>query len=496
MTFHNTVQRRMFAGLSLISLCFVVTFGLIGIKSNLPTYLSLALLLSLWPFFWMIRRTTTLFEPFTVISFYYYLFCFSAFWLYMNDFESSLLIPDITNRYHLDRVFLETLLLSLTGYFLFFLSYTCVIKPYEKNICYANKIRNLKVDDNIVVILICVFATISLANFVWVLYKTAGLNIVEYLSMLGYYGSHMKEEFGLSTVGYNFIYPAVVLGIYERKKDNMSKPVFAGLMMIYLLCSVSMARITGLVTDLMIFGYLSTILNRSIEKGTRTKRRQIFFVATLVLVGTGLFFYRMYSDLYRIHAMGVDEFIDLIGSHGLSILFGVGNAPNFGIVMKIYSQWEADIGFLNGSTMLTFLHVFLPSIMTEDVAQQSVSWYVKNIWYGDISGGGFPPTIIGDLYANFDILGVFAGMALLGILFARVYSAINRSSSYFSHVFYAFLLFKFVLILPKAEFSRLGFILQPISIYATYLMIVFITQATMHKNFGGTQSLKMTPTVD
>jgi oligosaccharide repeat unit polymerase len=106
----------------------------------------------------------------------------------------------------------------------------------------------------------------------------------------------------------------------------------------------------------------------------------------------------------------------------------------------------------------------------------TVSWISKNVWYqGDQGGGGIPPGILGDWYANFGYLGIVLGMFLLGVTFSKIYNYVLRKDSYILLVFYLFFLMKFVFILPKGEFSRLSYILEPTLILITWEIIKYLT---------------------
>lgn len=414
-------------------------------------------------------KKINIYEPVFWFSIYYSVLIFSAFILLDSQFTASTFIVN-TNFYtsNILELFSITLWTVLFAYLSFITGYYLIV----------NKKTNINItlnEPNTSFILLKIFAyifmSIGISNFVYNLYIMTGFNIIDYFGYIHYYSGHLVEH-GVTIIGYNFLYPGIFFLYYLHINKKINKYIFYLNFLIFLTIILSLGRVTGFAMTVMVF-YILSLYSKGVFN---INKRQIILLFLSIIVIFTLFFLRMYSDFERVYGVEFDEFITVIVPNIGYILIGEGNLPNISIVMKIIDSWEQDIGYLYGGSIFVGLTAFLPSsISVELVRNNTTSWIGKHTWYEHIHGGSLPPTIVGDLFANFGFLGVLIGMFLLGYLFAKVYNLMHHNKSIFIFIFYLYFLIFFAFILPKGEFSRLSFVIIPIFILLNIYLIKMLT---------------------
>jgi oligosaccharide repeat unit polymerase len=418
-----------------------------------------------------LKRKINIFEPLFWFSIYYYFLFLSSVWLVNTNFTESLLLQITEFYYPLENIFKLALLIILIGYISFLIGYELFINKTAYQARSNIKIhRNIKFSPHISILLIIIFVIIGSTNFLYNIKIVSNFSIVEYFQNIKYYGSYIGERYGLTTLGYQLYGIATFIGIYEFKRGNLNRFLCYTLILSYIVIYASKGRITQTITTIIIFFLANLYLNKK-----NINKKTIFTIGSFGLTAICLFFYRRFTELRRVYHIELNDFLEVLSPS--KILFGGGNLPNIAALMKILDSWALDIGFLYGKTMPSGLFVFIPSFMKGDIFKgNTVSWISKNVWYqGDQGGGGIPPGILGDWYANFGYLGIVLGMFLLGVTFSKIYNYVLRKDSYILLVFYLFFLMKFVFILPKGEFSRLSYILEPTLILITWEIIKYLT---------------------
>jgi len=395
-------------------------------------------------------------NPLLIFSTYFYVLILSIFTV-INLYEVNVLEKAIA------FVFFSYLFYCLG--FLIFINKKIYLNPL-KNINFL--LIKDKYPINIMKFLMYLFIFIALANYIVILYKTTNLNLVEYYLNLGYYGRNLKKIFGLTSIGYILLYPAIFMAIILYVKNKISKVQFYLLFVIYILIILSLAKITNFVLSIIIPLSFLYLLRREvyISKGKIILGVILFTVALILLL------YRMSADIARVKGISLDNIVSRFADLEtlISIYFLKSNLPNINIIIFIMENWEEEMNFLKGLSIINIFSAVLPSAIREDIVKNfSVSWIIKNEWFKDEPGGGIPPTIIGELYANFGILGMFF-MFLLGALTAILYNWTFSKPTYIKVIIYHFFLWKFVFLMAKGEFSRLSDITLIISLVIFFVL--------------------------
>jgi len=414
-------------------------------------------------------KKINLYEPILWFSIYYSVLIFSAFILLDSEFTASTFI---TNGNFYTANILE--LFSITLWAVLF-AYICFITGYyitlNKKTTFNTSLKEVNISTKLLKITAFSFMFIGISNFIYNLYLITGFNLIEYFIFIHYYSGHFVEH-GVTILGYNFLYPGIFFMYYLHINKKINKYIFYINVLIFFMIILSLGRVTGFSMTVMLF-YLFSLYSKGIFYINKKRFILLFISVVMIFV---LFFLRMYSDFERVYGLTSDEFITKIAPNIAYVLMGEGNLPNISIVMKIIDSWEQDIGYLYGRSIFLGLLVFLPSSISVEIIQNNtVSWIGKHTWYEHIHGGSLPPTIIGDLFANFGFLGIIVGMLILGSLFAKVYNYIQSKSGMFIFIFYLYFLVFFVFILPKGELSRLSFIIYPIFIFINIQILKMLT---------------------
>ncbi|SMP13998.1 hypothetical protein SAMN06265339_1224 [Desulfurobacterium pacificum] len=240
------------------------------------------------------------------------------------------------------------------------------------------------------------------------------------------------------------------------------------LIFVYVIIILSLAKITYFALQIAIFITLLFALKNDVV----ITFKRIFLLLLFTTLVLSLFLYRMIADIARVKGLSIIEvFLSVLDTNSLySLFFEKSNLPNINIIVLIMKHWGKEIDYLKGTSLVNVISGFMPSdIRTSLVHNFSVSWIIKNQWFTYQPGGAIPPTIIGELFANFGYFGMFT-MFFLGMTTANIYNWVFKNLSYPKLIFYTYFLWKFVFLMAKGEFSRISDISMLISVAAVAIL--------------------------
>jgi oligosaccharide repeat unit polymerase len=109
---------------------------------------------------------------------------------------------------------------------------------------------------------------------------------------------------------------------------------------------------------------------------------------------------------------------DLVGE-----VAGALYAP-FDILNKIIWAVPGELPYLKGASLIEAATIWIPRTCWAG-KPRGLGWDLNDIYYGTIRGGNSVPTWPGELYWDFGIIGVIAGMFMMGVVCARL-ARLNR----------------------------------------------------------------------
>ncbi|GEM_PF-6551363 len=434
----------------LVTIALLVLVYLLSYQAYLSlTLFAFLFFLSLIPVAIVITSEAHLLNPLLVFSIYYYILIVS--------------ILTSVGRIKIEKL-VEGSIVVLLSYIFFVLGFLMFINKRLLSKSVLGEMNYIDMPIAVSKVVMFVFFLIGLSNYIFVLYKTVNLRFWEYYLNLGFYGRNLKEIFGLSTLGYLFLHPAIYIAIYAYVKQKLNRYIFYMLFFVYAIIILSLAKITYFALQIIIFITLLFALKNDLA----ITFKRIFLLLLFVILVLSLFLYRMVADIARVKRLDVGEiFLSVLDIDSLYFLFfEKSNLPNINIIVFIMDHWGKEIDYLKGMSLVNIISGFMPAdIRTFLVHNFSVSWIIKNQWFTHQSGGAIPPTIIGELFANFGYFGVFV-MFFLGIITANIFNWVFKNLSYPKLIFYTYFLWKFVFLMAKGEFSRISDINMLISIVA------------------------------
>lgn len=423
----------------------------VGLRAQDVSMILLTILFLVLSGYFVFQRRVNLFEPFTLFTLYYLAVFVVALYLYLVDISNSDYI-DTTSFYH-DSGFL----FKITIVYCIF-GYLCAFCGYKTFVRRGHPLINFKdgVSLKIVKLFIPPFVLVGVTNFLYNVYVYAGGDLLNYMQNI----SVRKYEFeeGGTTLGYLFVYTACYLWFYVLLKQRKMSYLFMLLLILAFLMKVSTGRIFSSVSFVMSFVAIYYLV--SIKGGGDYHKNSRYILAFVLMGIVSLVFYflRVASSLLYNHLVPSGwlataiQFIDLETIFHFIIVKG--NLPNIPILMKIVDSWGTDIGFLYGESLLSWAYQFLPSSLRP--IDYRPSDMIKNIWYPHIIGGALPPTGIGEMYANFGVLGPFIGMFIFGSFVALLKNLLFKFNNYWYLAIYVQIAIGFVMIYPKGEFDNLS----------------------------------------
>lgn len=445
-------------------------------RFTLAYFFMFILLYSLITFF-ILKQNYNLFEPIFLFSAFYSTVLFAGFYSLSSNFSSNLFVKNIPFHNDIEDLAAIVSFYFFSGYIFTLLGYYFVRQNNKIKLEFESK---RIVSDVVINIVVVVFVSIGILNFIHNIIIFAGGNFFVYFSNI----SMRFHEFSITgtTLGYTLAYNAMYIWLFKlfRRNNRKINRTFLVILLLTIVMKASTGRVFG--TLLYITSFIALYYFFEISQNKKIKNRKYYFLGLLLFFSGVLFyFFRIISSL-SVNKSLIGGILNEL-SHLFDLFFFLavdqGNVPNYGLVLKIVDSWGNDIGFLYGESLLTWSYGFLPSFLRPDGYQPSV--LIKNAWYSHLPTGNLPPTGIGEMYANFGILGPFIGMFAFGCLMGYIYNYTTKKSNYWIYVIYVQITIGFIMLYPKGEFDNLSlWMILPIIIIKFFLEFISYTGTTIH----------------
>lgn len=455
--------------ISSMSLIILLTYIYMSThKYKYSIFFSILLFISISTFL-ILKKKLILFEPIVIFSFYYFTVCISIWYLIYTDFKTNIFINNTVFNENINTLLNYTTFLFFIGYIFFLIGYYVVV---NQELIFNIKFENHKLmSDSILNIMIFIFLFIGVLNFIYNVWYFADGNLLVYMKNI----SMRPYEFAKhgTTLGYIFAYNGMFIWLFKlvrnSKKLNLSFHIF---FIITIIIRVSKGRIFQSIVYIITFIgiYYFVELNKK-QKVCNFK----YYISGIIIMIFGIFVYFMrrissliYNNKLNNSIMNnLEKFISDFGYFAVD----KGNIPNIGIVLKIIDSWEKDIGFLHGKSFFNWIYNILPSQIRPDNYQ--LANIIKETWYSNMPGG-LPPTGIGEMYANFGILGPTIGMLLFGFFAGTFYNILKKTKNFWFLIIYIQITVGFIALFPKGEIANFS-LWSIIPIVFIYIFSIFIS---------------------
>ncbi|GEM_PF-976056 len=308
----------------------------------------------------------------------------------------------------------------------------------------------------------------SYSKFIFYLISSIGLValayqffIISHGSLLEYFinYSFSNEPSGSVITGYAtlLLYIALFIGLYNYQTGQGG----GALTFIVFFACLFMRFSSGRVFQTLSFALMIVMIIYSNQTlSVRSRQKKTVLICFLLLALAGIIFYSFRSEAgkasrsdYKVTFSAFVDYTKILWDNLDYYALEKGNIPNIPIFMKIIDSYPIIQDFECGESMFWgVVNNLLPSRLRNRGYQISVK--VKEQWFGDWPGGALPPTIHGELYANFGGLGVLTGMFLGGFLMAMLKNLWYRFKGPWLNIFYWQAVIGFILILPKGEIDN------------------------------------------
>ena len=339
-----------------------------------------------------------------------------------------------------------------------------------------------EISDKVLLSFIVFSFLLGLLNFIVNIWKISGGDIIEYLSTMSI-RLVLDKEIPHTTLFYIFTYLSVYLLIYYLKRREKNPTIILLPLSIAVFMLTSTGRVFNTISYLLSVIAVYYYINPDRQKANYNRKYLLVF-AVVVSSSVLLFLFRFATSasLSMGSAFGLSAFLGGLNlTDGLRfIFFETGNIPNIPVLMKIIDSWGNDIGFLYGQSLISWVVNILPASIRPEGYQPSFM-IMKAGWFPDALGA-HPPTGIGEMYANFGMLGPFLGMFIFGYFCAILYNLLRRYNNFWMLVAYCQILTGFVFLYAKGEFDNLS-LWQILPIASAYLFLRACTQILSRLKF-------------
>jgi len=423
------------------------------------------------------RREVDLLEPMYWFSAMYFAFFIGAVYFILTDFQYAQhnLISDPTER---SRVLFKSLSLILIGYLMFLGAYLVATMRCQRARIDFN--HDDRMPDWLIGSAVVALLALGLANFIYLVANYPG-GLLKYYSEMGL-RAHRLEAFGegTTTAGLQLIYAAVWLWLFILMR-NCRRGIAvsnARIAIFVITATISAAILASQGRLFQTISYALALAGMAYAFSTNVGRNSKMLIggAVLILAGLGLFFGRLLSLLIFNRP---DVFASLVWSVTIEtflralnyFVLDAGNVTDLTSFMNVVAYWEQDSSYLYGTSFLSPLSRFIPGVELQGIAEMSQHGWSTNT-------GALPPTFVGELYANFGVVGVIGGMLVAGFVIGRVYIYCARRGNFWMTLILSALTFRFFFVLPKGETVNLvgavWLILPAIATFAA-LKIIYLT---------------------
>ena len=416
----------------------------------------------------LLQKTINCFEPFYLFSAYYLTLIFSAITLRVSGLENNIFISSTSFHGNIEETFFLCALYTSIGYLFALIGY----KLFATKKIIAIKSIATQRHRTILRLVAYVLLALGLTNFSYNVITLYSGNLLEYYKNISMRFYDFKD--GGSTLGYHLIYIAVYIFFLidlDRKKISLSTCVLV-------LVAIAIFASQGRIFQTLIF-IMSFVVSYYYSMGAVKLNTRMMLLGSIIAVSGFVFYILRYASSLS-YNQGLDGYNGLASfiaesftiDNFLNLSVGMGNLPNFAILMKVVDSWPHDIGYMWGLTLLYPFADFMPSVFDATIGMPAV--LTKNQWYGHIAGGTLPVTGIGEMYLNFGIVGPTLGMFFFGSLGAGIYNlAVKRGGSIFL-IFYAKFAVGFFMLYPKGEFNNFSLLWMAIHPLSIWLLIKFL----------------------
>ena len=292
------------------------------------------------------------------------------------------------------------------------------------------------------------FYVVGATNFIYILMTLYSGDLLAYFRNISIRSLEFSD--GITTIGYQLVYAASYMLFLRALQTKRLK------LLTYLLISGSVLMIAsnGRVTQ-TIFYALSFFMIYYYNGGASKMKKWILPLFLLVpVIGVGFYSFRYMSSLYYnkyIYSIDVRLLISFFDLESLSSSIARGNIPNFPLLMKVIDSWGQDIGYMLGSTLLYPIYGSISNNLFDMVEMPAVT--AKEIWYSALTGGNLPVTGMGEMIANFSIIGFPVGMFFFGALGGYLRNILLCKRSNVFLIFYSRFI-PFFALYSKGEFNN------------------------------------------
>jgi len=461
-------------GLSYSLISIVVT------NNHLAVSYFLLFLLFLFPMSYMaMRKDFNIFEPITLFTLYYFTAVPSGYYFLSTNFEKGAYVTSFSHNVY--SLFNMAILCLIFGYLFAVLGYYAGRKKEKREIIIRYEALS-EISDKVLLPFIALSFLLGLSNFIVNIWKISGGDIIEYLSTMSI-RLVLDKEIPHTTLFYIFTYFSVYLLIYYLKRREKNTTIILLPLSIAVFMLASTGRVFNTISYLLSVIAVYYYINPDRQKANYNRKYLLVFA--IVVSSSVLLFLFRFATSASLSIESVSDLSAFLGRLNLTdglrfIFFETGNIPNIPVLMKIIDSWGNEIGFLYGQSLVSWVVNILPASIRPEGYQPSVM-IMKAGWFPDALGA-HPPTGIGEMYANFGMLGPFLGMFVFGYFCAILYNLLGRFNNFWMLVAYCQILTGFVFLYAKGEFDNLS-LWQILPIALVYLFLRACTQILSRLKF-------------
>jgi len=397
---------------------------------------------------WQQWARTDLFGVFSPV----HVFCF-IYAIYFVIGPVNLIVTGQQMVENQEDVFFVTLLYILMGLVSFLLSYRLSIgrsmAPYCQRIIWQPSRLHIKRAT-----MACIFGFLfGTAFFVYVIHQVGGVRYI-WSNMGEVYGKVFTKSMYPILLGHGFIEASLFLhfgiAIHRRKMSGYSLFLIQ-LFLTFLLQSMFGGR--GIfIQNIFVLSFLYHVF---VRRTNFLKLVSVFLLMFLFLLGYGHLRSSLSGEVQPIN-FSLVKFI-----YG----FLVGTNDGMGPVLTFVSDMPKKLDFLYGKSFVQLLWQFIPRSIWNDKPGLFAGVIMKDAFFPGLWELGYskPPTLIGELYANFHVFGIIGGMAVFGYLSGKLYLKALRECNITWMTVYAISLF-YMLAEIRGDF---------VTASSSYLVMVF-----------------------
>lgn len=185
----------------------------------------------------------------------------------------------------------------------------------------------------------------------------------------------------------------------------------------YFFLAVVVSLFVGLRWPIIVILTVPIILRHYYEQKRIRMRHLVLGIPVLLVLLTGLNYFRNYGR----HMFDMLSLETLLGSVVQTILAAL---DPFQTSVEIIQSVPEKLGFQYGLYYVYTLLAPIPRALWPSKPVVSIEWLITETIYGQnpLEGPTVTPTLIGDLYLNFHVVGIVVGMFVWGLFWQAMYS--------------------------------------------------------------------------